>query len=209
MSRAYCYRCNRVLADCLCDQAEAIDNRLKVIVLQHPDEKKHSKNSAIIASLCLKNYQCWTGENFSDHDELNRSLAENKATTVVVYPAEYATDVNTYLAQVSETGSKISQLVFIDATWRKAKKIWTLSENLHVLPAIKLPADISSNYRIRKLPGQGYLSTAEAIYYSLSIIEDESERYRLMLELFDQMIDRQIEHMGEATYQNNYVSKNV
>ena len=98
----------------------------------------------------------------------------------------------------------IKNLIVIDATWRKAKKIWALSKNLHDLPAIKLSDDYVSRYRIRKVPADGYLSTVEAITFSLADIENKPTKYQPMLEMFDQIIDEKIDSMGKDVYRQNY-----
>ena len=94
--------------------------------------------------------------------------------------------------------------VFIDASWRKAKKIWYLSTNLHQLTAIELDEIKASNYRIRKEPEPGMVSTLESIVNLLSCLEPDSEKYQPLLDIFNEMIDHQIKCMGDEVYQKNY-----
>ena len=202
MSRSYCYQCQRVKQACLCQQITVIDNPVSVYVLQHPDESRVNKGTAIIAKLSLKNYTCWTGEDFSSHEALNQLLEKQSETVAIVYPSEHAETFEESM-KVAEKDLKIKHLIFIDATWRKAKKIWSLSTNLHNLRSLKLDAG-HSNYRIRKVPADGYLSTVEAISESLSVLEADNKKYQPMLMVFDSMIDYQIKQMGSDTYKNNY-----
>lgn len=204
MGRAYCYRCQRVEASCICQQAILIDNKVSVYVLQHPDETRHSKGTAIIASLCLQHYQCWQGEDFSQHKQLNSLLQAEKGSVYILYPSQDAIDINEC---ISTDAGAIKHLIVIDATWRKAKKIWALSKNLHDLPALTFNKKYISNYRIRKVPDDGYLSTLEAISCCLGEIEIQPEKYQPMLSLFDSVIDRQIEAMGNDVYEKNYKSE--
>ena len=170
-------------------------------MLQHPDETRHSKGTAIIASLSLQNYCCWQGEDFSQHQALNSLLEQERDSCCVVFPSDDAL----LLDDLNEAEKRqIKNLIIIDATWRKAKKIWALSKNLHDLPAIKLSDDYVSRYRIRKVPADGYLSTVEAISYCLAEIENQPAKYRPMLELFDQVIDEKINAMGKNVYRQNY-----
>ena len=201
MSRAYCYRCHRVAASCICQQAQSIENSVSVYVLQHPDETRHSKGTAIIANLSLQNYCCWQGEDFSLHEALNSLIEQESGSCYVVFPSADAI----LLDDLNHTQKRqIKNLIVIDATWRKAKKIWALSRNLHTLPAITLSDDYVSRYRIRKVPADGYLSTVEAISYCLAEIENQSTKYQPMLELFDQIIDEKIDSMGKDVYRKNY-----
>lgn len=176
---------------------------MSVIVLQHPDESRINKGTAIIAKLSLKNYQCWQGEDFSSHKALNKLIDTCADNIVVVYPSEESIAIYEYIKRGSDT-HKISHIIFIDATWRKSKKIWALSTNLHALPSIKLDAANISNYRIRKVPEDGYLSTIEAITQCLSVFDGQSKKYQPLLHVFDSMIDYQIDQMGSDTYNKNY-----
>lgn len=176
---------------------------MSVIVLQHPDESRINKGTAIIAKLSLNNYQCWQGEDFSSHKALNELIDTCADNIVIVYPCEESIAIDDYIKCNSEA-HKITHVVFIDATWRKAKKIWALSTNLHALSSIKLDAANISNYRIRKVPEDGYLSTIEAITQCLSAFDGQDEKYQPLLDVFDSMIDYQIEQMGSDTYNKNY-----
>lgn len=204
MSRAYCYQCQRVKSACVCDRAVSIDNPVNVYVLQHPDEARHSKGTAIIARLCLQNYHCWQGEDFSSHPALNQLIKDSADEICVVYPSATAMELNPAADTIND---KIRHLIFIDATWRKAKKIWSLSDNLHKLTTIKLSANRKSTYRIRKVPADGFLSTIEAISFCLADIENDSDKYQPMLALFDHIIDAKIEDMGGDIYAKHYQNK--
>jgi len=191
--------------------AVAIDNPLAVYVLQHPDETRHARGSAIIAQLCLQHYQCWVGEDFSSHAGLQQLLAQHAQTSLLVYPSPDAW----LLADPQQLAGEYQQqalpfmpqrLIFIDASWRKAKKIWHSTPLLQTLSCVKLAPAQTSRYRIRKVPGEGYLSTIEAIACSLMWLERQQEKYLPLLTLFDAMIDRQINKMGRQTYLQNYVS---
>jgi len=209
MTRAYCYQCNKAKQACICDLTSKVDNQVNIYVLQHPSETKNSKGSAIIAKLYLQNYQCLSGEDFSDNQQLNTLIEKHSETTFVIYPSEYALSLDHYLGQVVDGvegggNSRKINLIFIDATWRKASKIWHLSSNLHSLPCVRLNPETRSNYRIRKVPEDGFLSTIEAIVMSLAQIEGNQNKYRTLLDVFDKMIDFQINKMGDDVYQRNH-----
>jgi len=202
MSREVCYVCKRAKVACLCGRIKPQANQLKVIVLQHPDEARHAKGSAIIAELGLQQYQCWVGEDFTQHAQLN-ALIENQADKIrVLYPAEQAVE---WLPR-NQSGNKLSvaYLIVIDATWRKARRIWESNGQLHALSCVKLSPKKASNYRIRKVPQVGYLSTVESIVEGLRQIEGQAQAYQPLLDLFDEMVDFQIESMGEMIYRENY-----
>ncbi|RDH82757.1 MAG: DTW domain-containing protein [endosymbiont of Galathealinum brachiosum] len=205
MSRAFCYQCRRAKITCLCGRIEKQPNEIKIVVLQHPDERNNPKGSAIIAELGLQKYQRWTAEDFSQHEEFNDFLIKHKSEVAVLYPSKDAIELNKKWK--NKDGWNPKYLIVIDATWRKAKKIWELQPLLHKLPVLRLTEEEFSNYRIRKAPKDGYLSTIESIVISLRALEYNSQAYQPLLDLFAEMIDFQIEKMGERTYLKNYLDK--
>lgn len=187
---------------CLCGRIEPQQNQTRVVVLQHPDESSHARGSAIIAELGLQQYTRWVGEDFTVHAPLQQLLQDHGDELVLVFPAENARPL-----QQVRTEKSIKLLLFIDASWRKARKIWQINPQLHRLSCCYLEPAQPSAYRIRKEPKPGYLSTLESIVEALRTVEDAPAAYQPMLELFTEMIDFQIEQMGADTYKKHYHEK--
>jgi DTW domain-containing protein YfiP len=202
MSRAFCYQCRRASVACLCGRIEPQNNQLRVVVLQHPDESSHARGSAIIAELGLQQYTRWVGEDFTSHEPLQQLLQRHADELVLVFPAEHARSL-----QQAQAEKPIQVLLFIDASWRKARKIWQINPQLQQLQCCYLEPSQPSAYRIRKVPQAGYLSTLESIVEALRIVEDAPDAYQPMLDLFAEMIDFQIQQMGVETYKKHYLDK--
>ncbi len=171
-------------------------------MLQHPDEVSNAKGTAIIAELGLQQYVSWKGEDFTRHQGLIELLADSAERVAILFPAENAIQIK----QMSESHN-IEYLIVIDASWRKAQKIWQINPQLHQLRALSFSDEHHSDYRIRKIPQAGYLSTIESIVLALNALEGDQVRYQSMLDLFRQMVDFQIKSMGEDTYQRHYIKK--
>ena len=206
MSRAFCYQCHRAKVACLCGRIEKQPNKIKVIVLQHPDEANNKKATAIKAELGLQQYQRWIGEDFTGHSELTALLADNQGRIAVLFPNESSVPLGGKSKQAPDLGG-IEFLLVIDGTWRKAKKMWQLNQQLHNLLSVSFDEAQVSSYRIRKEPEEGYLSTVESIVFALRALEADDGRYQSMLDLFTEMVDFQINKMGKDTYQRNYQKK--
>lgn len=174
-------------------------------MLQHPEETANSKGSAIIAELGLQQYQRWIGENFSEFEPLDKLLKQEAGKIALLYPAESSLLLDDHWR--AGQGRDITTLLVIDGTWRKARKIWEINPRLHELPTIRLAADKKSAYRIRKAPQEGYLSTVECIVEGLRLLESSPDAYQPLIYLFTEMVDFQIDNMGEKTYLNNYLNK--
>ena len=205
MSRAFCYQCHRAKVACLCGRIEKQPNQIKLIVLQHPDEASNKKATAIIAELGLQQYQRWVGEDFTEHGELKQLLENKQGKLAVLYPADNAEKLDVQIESTAATSIEV--LIIIDGTWRKAHKIWQLNPQLHQLKVLTFNEVRSSDYRIRKEPEVGCLSTVESIVFALRILERNTQAYQGLLDLFIEMVDFQIGKMGERTYEQNYQNK--
>jgi len=177
---------------------------VELIILQHPTEVNRPKGTEKILTLSLKNSRCLVGEDFSQHAELNRLLSDTSYRHLLLYPKEGALSLDLVLAEDLVQPDKPKwRVILLDGTWKKAFKMYQLSQNLHAIPAVTLPEHLQGNYRIRKAPGDNQLSTAEAGYYLLSALDTVSD-FSPLLNAFEQMIDFQIAQLPPGVYQQNY-----
>ncbi|MEF1283365.1 DTW domain-containing protein [Vibrio sp. M250220] len=202
MSR-YCSQCGKSLKACICKWIQSLTSNVELVILQHHSETTRPMGTARILKLSLANSYCFEGEDFSQHTELNALLNEAQCHHFVLYPGEGAL-AHTEVAEKLTEGTKI-RIILLDGTWKKAYKIWQLSTNLHSLPLIRLPDDLQGNYRIRKAPSDNSLSTVEAGYHILSLLEPENE-FRPLIEAFNHMIEFQIKQMPPGVFEKNYLS---
>ncbi len=203
-SRSFCPGCEFLRSRCLCDTIAAIDNKTKIIILQHKIETKHALNTTRILVKSLKNISLIVGENFSDHEELNAVLSDPENKCALIFPT-----VHSAILKKEELYSRLplTHILLLDGTWRKAKKIFFLSKNLHSLTTLKIEPEVKSDYRLRKSPIVTGLSTLEAAVHVLGVVEPELPTENL-LRSFRKMIDLQIEKMGKETYKKNYKDNN-
>ena len=139
------------------------------------------------------------GEDFSDNTKLNELLADRKYQHVILYPSAASVCVGSALSS-----DKKLRVILLDGTWKKAFKMWQISSNLHGLKTIHLPKDLKGNYRIRKAPSENSLSTVEAGYHLLRLLENDGD-FSPLLTAFDQMIQFQINQMPPGVFEKNYL----
>ncbi len=117
---------------------------------------------------------------------------------MVLFPGPDSIDLNA-LAQASgreiETrffsDHRILTVMVIDGTWQKAKQMMRLSPNLQKLEKVSFTPRILSQYRFRKQPHPQYVSTIEAVYELLSLLDPQNPADEL-LQLFSSMVEKQI-----------------
>ncbi|ALO47284.1 tRNA-uridine aminocarboxypropyltransferase [Pseudohongiella spirulinae] len=196
MSRELCAACQRPVGYCYCADLVQLRNHWPVHILQDQREASHPLGTARIAALSLHNCQLHTLA--LDSQQVLPDLAGDAA---LIYPSTRATPVS----ELKQSG--VRPLIFLDASWRRSRKMLHLWPQLGDLPHYSLHKPPAGRYRIRKAPTAEALSTLEAIALALDELEGSPETFMSMLDTMDRMIDRQIQRMGAHTYHHNYVNK--
>lgn len=87
---------------------------------------------------------------------------------------------------------KVKNLIVLDGTWSKAKRMYKENPWLKLLPHLKLDLDKMSLYsEVRRQPRVGCLSTIESIVYTLKAVGDESDGLDNLLDVFESMVGDQ------------------
>ncbi|PFG45923.1 DTW domain-containing protein YfiP [Vibrio sp. ES.051] len=202
MSR-YCSQCGKSRKACICQWIIPLISEVELIILQHVSEEHRSLGTARILNLSLNNCTCLIGEDFSNNAILNKLLADECYQHFILYPSDQSLCLSELTNNVSSQAQKV-RLILLDGTWRKAYKIWQLSANLHSLPTVKLPQELRGHYTIRKAPSQNSLSTVEAGYHALSLLEPKRD-FTPLLHVFEKMIEFQIAQMPPGVFEKNYL----
>lgn len=164
-----------------------------MLILQHPLEVEHAKNTARLLHLSLAHSRIVVGEAF-DAQQL-RSAMDLPKYTVLLYP-QAANDVLHGVAPDALDPARIKEpkrlrLVVLDGTWRKSRKMLHLSPLLQQLPRLSLDDAPVSNYSIRKAHKPGQLSTLEATCMALMQLERDHERFQPLLVAFKGFVAQQ------------------
>ncbi|HCX82004.1 MAG: hypothetical protein A3E00_02570 [Curvibacter sp. RIFCSPHIGHO2_12_FULL_63_18] len=191
MSRAVCAGCLRPQATCICRFVTPTATACEVLILQHPLEAHHAKNSARLLHLSLPGSRMVVGEVLDD--AALQALMPDDKTTVLLYPP---TDYEGHAAAAPLDAARLGdlqkvRLVVLDATWRKSRKMLHQSPALQRLPRLALDEVPESRYAIRKAHAPGQLSTLEATCAALAQLEGDAARWQPLLEAFDGFVAQQ------------------
>ncbi|TDY34650.1 tRNA-uridine aminocarboxypropyltransferase [Janthinobacterium sp. 75] len=195
--RARCPSCLRAETSCICRWITPVAHAVDVLILQHPLEVHNAKGSARLLHLSLPNSRMLTGEQFAP-DTLAALLADKH--TVLLYPdtpgdrslgiaPPPALDPATLLDPAR------LQLVVLDATWRKSRKMLYLNPRLQQLPRLPLRDTPASHYLIRKAHAPDQLSTLEATCYALMQLEQDAPRFVPLITAFDGFVAQQLSYV--------------
>ena len=166
--RKQCPNCGYPVQTCLCHAVQPVTNYTEVIILQHPKESLHAKNTVRLLSLALSNITVVTGKLAGDFTELEQYLAANPAPTAVFYPADHSTELS---PEAENASAPIKRAIFIDASWKQAYGIWQNNTWLNRYPFYKLQLHQSGQYTIRSSDLEYSFSTLEAVAYTLESVE--------------------------------------
>ncbi|NUO48255.1 MAG: DTW domain-containing protein [Polyangiaceae bacterium] len=186
--RSVCATCARPTRVCCCSLVPSIATDVRLVVVQHPRERKVPIGTAAMAVRAVQGASLIVGTDVDESAELKRILADPERPAVLLWPGEGAEDLDTTELATPAT------LVVVDGTWSTAKKLVRRNRILASLPRVRLSPKTPSRYRIRKEPRAECLSTLEAITMALGAIERDRSKFEPMLAAFERMVDIQVEH---------------
>ncbi len=184
--RDVCYTCFKAADFCICDGIVPVDNRTRIVIVQHKCERSHPIGTARIVSLGLRNTELRVV--WPDKDSRFTFELDQLEHSALLFPGPGATD----LADVP-VDQKPRELVVLDGTWSDVNKLFKNNPWLKELPRYSLSPTVPSRYRIRKEPNAESVSTIEAIVQALQLLEPETPGLQSLIHVFEAMIDRQIE----------------
>ena len=160
--RPICARCARPQPVCLCRWIQPVDNRLPLLVLQHPHESDQAKGSVRLLRLSLRDCHCEVGERF-EPAALAAWLGES---ALLLYPGAN-TDAPPATRAAPPPPQAPRRLVLLDGTWRKTRKLLHLNPLLQTLPRYALRDPPERLYATRKAQRPEQRSTLEAACLAL------------------------------------------
>ncbi|KAH7546696.1 uncharacterized protein LOC107432025 [Ziziphus jujuba] len=105
--------------------------------------------------------------------------------SALLYPTKEAFSIN----GVEDINFEVKNLIVLDGTWSKAKKMYAENPWLKFLPHLKLELDKVSLYgEVRIQPKAGCLSTLESIVYALRAVGDNVEGLDNLLDVLESMV---------------------
>lgn len=197
MARQWCQKCNKVQSMCICHMITLIDNKYKLIILQHPSEANKAVGTARILSLSLAKCELYCQE------VLPAEVLQNGPTFLLYPPAEG----EPIISASDQAFPENSQFILLDGSWKKVYRLLQLNSQLASLPKVALDICEPSQYTIRKSSKENGVSSVEAGFYLLSQLEHQSDKFQPLLDAFQGMIQQQLKCMPAKIRQQHYGQK--
>jgi hypothetical protein len=180
---------------------EPIENRLFVLILQHPQEKKEALATAALTRALLSRAELVVGLSWPNLSRaLGRSVDPNRWAVLYLgsaHPAALgleqeilALDRRGEPAENQEAMLRgLEGVVVLDGTWKEAKTLWWRNPWLLKLRRLVLNPHRRSRYgRIRREPRREALSTLEAVALLLNHLDGGPEIAAALLGALDRLI---------------------
>jgi len=204
---AECPRCGKPETLCVCRDIQPIDNKIALLILQHPQEQDKALGTARLTALHFKNAVFKTGLSWpSLAKALGRAADPKRWATLYLgsvdpalvapgYPV-VALDAKGNMLPVQETAlADIEGVIVLDGTWSQAKTLWWRNAWLLKSKRVVLAPSRPSLYgKLRREPRREGLSTLEAAGMLLARLENRPEIETALLDSFGKLLDKYREH---------------
>ncbi len=172
-----CPKCHRDQEQCLCAKAPVFENRISVIILQHPQEQYKVLNSAWLASIMLHQSDIRVGLSWNGFKSVAGPSAMPSQWGILFLDSKgNAADPPITLLdrkkkRIADYGF-LKGIIALDGSWKQAKTLWWRNSWFLKLNRISLnPAHASLRAQTR----EGGLSTIEAIAFALDHLGEDKK----------------------------------
>ena len=205
-----CPHCQKPLPLCICDSIKPIENKVSLLILQHPQEQDRALGTARLTALHFKNAVLKIGLSWPSLSKALGRPVHDPSRWAVLYlgsakVAELGTDRDIVAfnrkGEIEENQRGILKdlegIVLLDGTWSQAKALWWRNAwMLKCQRVILSPAHPSRYGKLRKEPRRDGLSTIEAAAMLLSGIEKRPDIAETLHAGFERMLAKYREVQG-------------
>lgn len=206
-----CPHCQKPMPLCICDSVTPIENRLSLLILQHPQEQDSALATARLLAKHFADATLRIGLSWPSLSKaLGRSVEDPARWAMLYLGSARAADLDaegdvvalTRKGEVAEHQRGILRgiegVVLLDGTWSQAKALWWRNPwMLKCQRVILNPAAPSRYGRLRREPRKDGLSTIEAAATILSSLENRPDIAETLNASFERMLTRYREVQAE------------
>ncbi|SFP85484.1 conserved hypothetical protein [Bradyrhizobium sp. Ghvi] len=206
-----CPHCQKPMPLCICDSVTPIENKLSLLIIQHPQEQDRALGTA---RLLAKHFSDATVRVGLSWPSLSKALGrpiENASHWAVLYLGSARAadlDVEGEIVALNRKGEvadnqrailgKLEGVVLLDGTWSQAKALWWRNPwMLKCQRVILNPAHPSRYGKLRREPRKDGLSTIEAAANVLAGLEKRPDIAETLNASFERMLTRYREVQAE------------
>lgn len=198
-----CARCGKPPELCVCTDIAPLNNKIELLILQHPQEQDRELGTARLTTLHLKRARLKVGLSWPSLSKAVGREVDPKRWAVLYLGAATSKSLpkGRLLVLLDRKGAALDDqdkaladiqgIVLLDGSWSQAKTLWW--RNPWVLKCRRLvlnPAERSRYGNLRREPRREGLATLEAAALVLSQLGRQPEIETALLGSFDQLLTR-------------------
>jgi DTW domain-containing protein len=201
---ADCPSCGKPVPLCICDSVTPIENRISLLILQHPQEQDRALGTARLTALHFKDAVVRIGLSWPSLSKaLGRPVADPSRWAVLYLGSAKVANVDTDREIVAinrkaelESDQRgilgdIEGIVLLDGTWSQAKALWWRNAWMLKCQRVILGPKRPSRYgQLRREPRRDGLSTIEAAAVLLAGLEKRPDIAETLNGSFERMLAR-------------------
>jgi DTW domain-containing protein YfiP len=197
-----CPHCRKPLPLCVCDSITPVENRISLLILQHPQEQDRAVGTARLTALHFKDAVLKIGLSWSSLSKaLGRPVHDPSRWAVLYLGSAKVDDLGTDsdIVAINRKGEvedhqrailrDIEGVVLLDGTWSQAKALWWRNAWMLKCQRVILGPKRPSRYgALRREPRRDGLSTLEAAAMLISALEKRPDIAETLHASFERML---------------------
>ncbi len=196
-----CPRCLKPLSLCVCDGVEPIDNRIMLVILQHPQEQDRTLGTARLTTLHFKNSLLKIGLSWPSLNKIVGKEVDPQRWAILYLGSVKAADIAPEREVVAVDRKGLAEehqgqalrdlegVLLLDGTWSQAKALWWRNAWMLKCQRVVLGPKEPSRYgKLRQEPRSDGLSTIEAAAMLISRLEKKPEIEAALDASFERML---------------------
>ncbi|MDF2152223.1 tRNA-uridine aminocarboxypropyltransferase [Vibrio sp. CAU 1672] len=165
---ARCQYCQVSVQHCICEFQPDISTQLACMLIVSDNEVFKPSNTGRLIADTVKETYVYQWNRTQPSEEMLAILKSDLYQPVIVFPADYVDQPQRLLDGLDpanlaahSSGKQKWLLIFIDGSWREARKIFRRSEFLQDIPVLSVEPEVISEYIMRRSDNEKHLSTVE------------------------------------------------
>ena len=198
-----CTQCRKSQALCVCEGIARIDNKVSLIILQHPQEQDRELGTARLTVLHFKDAVLKIGLSWPSLTKILGRPTDPKRWAILYLGSVKAEAIlpDRDIVVVNKSGSAVDRqdsalreiqgIILLDGTWSQAKALWWRNGWMLKCKRVVLAPKRPSRYgKLRREPRSDGLSTIEAAAMLLARLESKPDIESALNASFERLLTR-------------------
>jgi DTW domain-containing protein YfiP len=201
---ADCPHCGKPMPLCICESITPIENRIAILILQHPQEQDRALGTARLTARHFEDAVVKIGLSWPSLSKALGRIVHDPSRWAVLYLGSAKVselDTDAEIVAINRKGEleqgqrailkEIEGIVLLDGTWSQAKALWWRNAWMLKCQRVILGPKQASRYgHLRKEPRSDGLSTIEAAGLVLGALEKRPDITATLNASFERMLTR-------------------